>query len=49
MPAHRSFLQRIIVAAMWLFLMPLIIILGLVDTVTGGASRGWPLDLRRNH
>lgn len=29
-------------AAMWLFLGPLIVILGLADLLSGGRSRNWP-------
>jgi hypothetical protein len=28
---------------MWFFLLPLIIILGTIDTLTNGRSRSWPL------
>lgn len=31
------------IAAMWLFLGPLIIVLGTADLLTGGRSRNWPL------
>ena len=31
------------VAGMWLFLAPLIIVLGTLDVVTNGRSRDWPL------
>lgn len=30
------------IAAVWLFLLPLIIILGTVDVLTNGRSRKWP-------
>ena len=30
------------IAGMWLFLAPLIIILGTVDVLTEGRSRNWP-------
>jgi hypothetical protein len=35
--------QRLRLAGMWLFLGPLIILLGIVDIVTNGRSRNWPL------
>lgn len=31
------------IAAMWLFLGPLIIVLGTADVLTKGRSRSWPL------
>lgn len=31
------------IAAMWVFLGPLIIILGTIDALTSGRSRSWPL------
>ena len=31
------------IAAMWVFLGPLIIILGTVDVLSNGRSRSWPL------
>lgn len=31
------------IAAMWLFLLPLIIILGTVDVLSNGRTRNWPL------
>ncbi len=30
------------IAAMWLFLLPLIIILGTLDAMTNGRTRKWP-------
>jgi len=36
-------LRTLQVAAMWLFLGPLIIVLGTTDVLTGGRSRNWPL------
>ena len=31
------------IAALWIFLAPLILILGMVDVLTKGRSRSWPL------
>jgi hypothetical protein len=36
-------IRKLQTAAMWVFLGPLIIILGTVDVVTGGRSRVWLL------
>lgn len=38
--AHIRFL---LVAGMWIFLAPLIIILGTLDYLTDGETRNWPL------
>lgn len=40
--------QSLKIALMWLFLLPLIIILGTIDVLTEGRSRKWPFlsDLR---
>ena len=35
--------KRLALAGMWLFLGPLIIILGTVDILSNGRSRKWPL------
>lgn len=35
--------QRFRVAAMWIFLAPLILFLGLADVLTNGRTRDWPL------
>ncbi|MCR6672151.1 hypothetical protein [Devosia ginsengisoli] len=40
MPINIRSLQ---VAAMWLFLGPLIVVLGTADILTNGRSRNWPL------
>ena len=37
-----SFSQRLYVAAMWVFLGPLIIVLGTADVLTRGRTRNWP-------
>lgn len=37
-----SFWQSLRVAGMWLFLAPLIVILGTVDFLTKGRTRSWP-------
>ena len=36
-------LRTIQAAGLWLFLMPLIVILGTADLLSGGRSRNWPL------
>jgi hypothetical protein len=35
--------RKIQIAAMWIFLAPLILILGMLDIVTRGRSRNWLL------
>ena len=35
-------IQKTKIAAMWLFLLPLIIILGTLDLLTDGRTRAWP-------
>lgn len=35
-------LRSLQLAGMWLFLMPLVIILGTADVLSGGRSRNWP-------
>lgn len=35
--------QRIRIAAMWVFLAPLIFFLGTADVLTNGKTRNWPL------
>jgi hypothetical protein len=35
-------LRALQLAALWLFLLPLIIILGTADILSGGRSRNWP-------
>ncbi len=37
-----SFFRKFQIAAMWVFLLPLIIVLGTADVLTGGRSRKWP-------
>lgn len=36
-------IRNIQIAAMWVFLAPLILILGTLDVATKGRSRSWPL------
>lgn len=38
-----TFAERLRVAGMWLFLAPLILMLGTLDVLTNGRSRSWPL------
>ncbi|WEK05820.1 MAG: hypothetical protein P0Y65_06075 [Candidatus Devosia phytovorans] len=35
--------QRLRIAAMWLFLAPLILFLGMADVLSNGRTRNWPL------
>ncbi|WIJ23927.1 hypothetical protein [Devosia sp. RR2S18] len=39
----RNLRDQIWIAAMWVFLAPLIVFLGLLDILTEGRSRNWPL------
>lgn len=39
----QNYTRHLLIAGMWLFLGPLIIILGSVDFLTKGRSRSWPL------
>jgi hypothetical protein len=38
--------QKLCIFGMWVFLGPLIIILGTVDVLSRGRSRKWPLDYK---
>lgn len=52
MPAHHdsySFWTRVQIVGMWIFLGPLIAILGIVDILTNGRSRSWPLGEKPVH
>jgi hypothetical protein len=40
--SDHSIKVRVQIAAMWVFLGPLIVILGTVDRLTNGRSRNWP-------
>lgn len=42
MVIHNPHLRFLFVAGMWIFLAPLIIVLGTLDVLTGGESRSWP-------
>lgn len=43
MSAYEIHIRTLRIAAMWVFLGPLIIILGTIDVLTDGRSRSWPL------
>jgi len=43
MPIKTLNVPSLKVAGMWLFLAPLIIILGTIDVITKGRTRDWPL------
>lgn len=45
--AH-TFPQALRIAGMWIFLFPLIVILGTIDLLTEGRSRSWPLGEKPN-
>ena len=42
MVIHNPHFRVLFVAGFWIFLAPLIIVLGTLDVVTGGESRSWP-------
>lgn len=42
MSAPNNPIRSLQIAAMWLFLGPLIIILGTLDILTNGRTRNWP-------